>query len=82
VGRADILHNSSYNYTRNNKKCRRQPKGKYYNFYYVTWLGVVFGVSVGRQKAHLALASGTKQKTEDFCLSQKNWVLFCGDFSA
>jgi hypothetical protein len=32
---------------RNNKKRRRQPKGKYYNFYYVTWLGVVFGVGVG-----------------------------------
>ena len=44
---ADILHNSSYSIARNNKKRRRQPKGKYYNYYYVTWLGVVFGVSVG-----------------------------------
>jgi len=30
----------------------------------------------GRQKAHLALASGTKQKTEDFCLSQKTGFCF------
>jgi len=37
-------------------------------------------VSVGRQKLHLALASGTKQKTEDF-EERKNWVLFCGDFT-
>jgi len=27
VGLADILHNSSYNYARNNKTRRRQPKG-------------------------------------------------------
>jgi hypothetical protein len=73
-----------------------QPtKGKYYNFYYVTLLWVVFGVSVGnnsllfyinqyfvlriyyikqamcfvsvgRQKRHLAVESGTTQKTEAF----------------
>jgi len=35
----------------------------------------------GRQKAHLALANGTTQKTEGFCFSAKNWVLGCGDFS-
>tara|TARA_R110002033_G_scaffold165288_2_gene203144 strand:- start:4010 stop:4135 length:126 start_codon:yes stop_codon:yes gene_type:complete len=32
----------------------------------------------GRQKARLALASGTKQKTEGFCLSQKTGFCFVG----
>jgi hypothetical protein len=34
-----------------------------------------------RIKTYIALASGTKQKTEDF-EERKNWVLFCVDFLA
>jgi hypothetical protein len=40
VGKADILHNSSYNYGIGGAS-------RYYNFYYVTWLGVVFGAGSG-----------------------------------
>ena len=36
-------------------------------------------VSVGRQKLHLALDSGTTQKAEDFEV-RENWILGCGDY--
>lgn len=34
-------------------------------------------VSVGSQKLHLAMESGTTEKTEGFEV-RKNWVLCCG----
>ncbi|PIR14684.1 MAG: hypothetical protein COV50_01370 [Flavobacteriales bacterium CG11_big_fil_rev_8_21_14_0_20_35_7] len=33
-----------------------------------------------RQKAHLTVASGKKQKTGGGLTFAKNWILFCGDF--
>ena len=35
-------------------------------------------VSVGRQKLHLAVDSGTTQNTEAFEV-RKNWILGCGE---
>ncbi len=87
----------------NAKNCAKRT----YNTYYVTLLGVVFGVSVGnnsllfysnqyfilriyyikqamccvsvsRQKLHLAVESGTKQKTVAF-EARENWILGCGE---